>query len=179
MWYAIWVEVRRYRDRDDIRIFWPGCRWGRTWMEMKRTSMGLRRDLGVAELHFQDMDGGETSPGWKWDANIRTSIEVRRNLDCGELWISGPGWTWQGWRWDANNCNLYGAWMEVTQESWDLNAGDGGSGWRWETNLGTWIALRSDLEGAAIQSTRPGWGWDGTWIELRCTSWDVDRVIWD
>ena len=104
---------------------------------------------------------------------------MRRDLDCGGVWISGPRWMWQGWRWDANICNLDGAWMEVTQESWDLNACDAGSGWRWDTNLGTWIALRWDLEGAEIQSTRPGWGWDGTWIELRCTSWDVDRVIWD
>ena len=108
-----------------------------------------------------------------------TWVEVRCDLDCGEVWISGPGWAWQGWRWDANICNLDGAWVEVTQEYWDLDAGDAGSGWRWDTNLGTLIAPRWDLEGAEIQSTRPGWGWDVTWIELRCTSWDVDRVIWD
>ena len=42
------------------------------------------------------------------------------------------------------------------------------------------LELHQDtLEGAEIQSTRPGWGWDVTWIELRCKSWDVDRVIWD
>ena len=34
-----------------------------------------------------------------------------------------------------NICNLDGAWMEVTQESWDLNAGDAGSGLRCNTNL--------------------------------------------
>ena len=36
----------------------------------------------------------------------------------GEMRIFVPRW------------NLDGAWMEVTQESWDLNAGDAGPGWR-------------------------------------------------
>ena len=103
-----------------------------------------------------------------------TWIEVRHDLDCGEVWISGPGLVWQGWRWDANICNLDGAWMEVTQESWDLNAGDTGSGWRWDTNLGTWIALRWDLEGAEIQSTRPAWRWDVILMELRRESYGLD-----
>ena len=126
MWYVIWVEVRRYRDRGDIRTFWPGCRWGRTWMDMNWTSMGLRWDLGVAELHlsghgwrwdvtvmevrckYQDLDWGETRPGWSWDfnmvacmdwnggetspcccseANTWTWVEVRHDLDGEETWI--------------------------------------------------------------------------------------------
>ena len=35
------------------------------------------------------------------------------------------------------------------------------------------------LGGEETQISRPGWGWDGTWIELRCTSWDEDGVFWD
>ena len=64
--------------------------------------------------------------------------------------------------------------MEVTQEYWDLNAGDAGSGWRWDTNLGTWIALRWDLGGAQIQSTRPGRRWDVILMELRRESYGLD-----
>ena len=117
-----------------------------------------------------------------------TWIEVRRDLDCGEVWVSGPGWTWQGWRWDANICNLDGAWMEVTQEYWDLNAGDAGSGWRWDTNLGTWLHQDGTLKGLKLNlqdldgvEMWPGLSWDAhleTWIGWYGTrSWDTIRQL--
>ena len=86
--------------------------------------------------------------------------------------------------------------MEVTQESWDLNAGDAGSGWRCDTNLETWIALRWDLEwgwnsiyktwmalrchldGVEKRILWPGLGWDATWMEVRWTSWNLDVYIY-
>ena len=120
MWYVIWVEVRWYRDRDDIRTFWHGCRWGRTWMEMKRTSMGLRLDLGVAELHF-------SGHGWRWDV---TRMEVRckyQDLDWGE---TRPGW--------SRDFNM-GAWLELV-------GGDMLLGWRWDANIGIWMEARCNME---------------------------------
>ena len=167
MWYVIWVEVRRYRDRDDVRTFWPGCRWGRTWMEMKRTSMGLRWDLGVAELHFsghgwrwdvtgmevrckyQDLDWGETRPEWSWDFNMGACMEVR--CEYGALdWIEMQPRLGK----DANLWTL----METVH------------GWRRDKNLVTWISLSRtrmevwrtywNLDGFEMV---PGWIWDATW----------------
>ena len=102
-----------------------------------------------------------SGPGWRGEINLGAWVGVRINkvyliLSYLVIWC------------------LDGAWMEVTQESWDLNAGDAGSGWRWDTNLGTWIALRWDLEGAEIQSTRPGWRWGVILMELRRESYDLD-----
>ena len=156
------------RDRHDIRTFWPGCRWGRTWMmEMKRTRMGLRWDLGVAELHFsghgwrwevtgmevrckyQDLDWGETRPGWSWDFNMGACMEVR--CEYGGLdWIEMQSW----WRRDAYLWPL----METVD------------GWRRDKNLVTWISLSRtrmevrrtywNLDGFEVVL---GWIWDATW----------------
>ena len=174
-------------DGAEMPFCGPGWRWVVTKMEVKhrhqdlnlvekrprwRREINLRAWLGV-RCKSWDLAGVRWDTDWvgtvilrpeyvvMWlhlDSIIMTWIEVRRDLDCDEVWISRPGWTWQRWPWDANICNLDGAWMEVTQEYWDLNAGDAGSGWRWDTNLGTWIAPWWDLAGAEIQSTRPGWG---------------------
>ena len=167
MWHVIWVEVRRYRDLHDIRTFWPECKWGRTWMEMKRTSMGLKKDLGVAELHFsghgwrwdvtgmevrckyQDLDWGETWPGWSWDFNMGACMEVR--CEYGALdWIEMQ----PRWRRDANLWTL----METVHE------------WRREKNLVTRISFSRtrmevwrtywNLDGFEMV---PGWIWDATW----------------
>ena len=188
MWYVIWVEVRQYRDRDDIRTFWPGYRWGRTWMEIKRTSMGLRWDLGVAELHFsghgwrwdvtgmevrckyQDLDWGEARPGWSWDFNMGTCMEAMETV--------------HGWRWDNNLVtwiSLSRTRMEVRRTYWNLDGFEMVPGWIWdatwgdwnggvcccsEANIWTWIEVRHDLDG------------EETWIYEPRLRWDVNLRKW-
>ena len=228
---VIWVEVRRYRDRDDRRTFWPGCRWGRTWMEIKRTSMGLRWDLGVAELHFSghgwrwdvtgmevrckyhdlDLDWGETRPGWSWDFNMGACMEVRCEygaLDWTEMQPRlGRGanlWTLMetvhGWRRDKNLVtwiSLSRTRMEVWRTYWNLDRFEMVPGWIWdaswedwnggetspcccsEANIWTWMGRRCESRSVDWGETSlggNGWGCDGTWIELSCISWYMERL---
>ena len=208
MWYVIWVEVRWYRDRDDIRTFWPGCRWGRTWMEMKRTSMGLRLDLGVAELHFsghgwrwdvtrmevrckyQDLDWGETRPGWSRDFNMGACMEVR--CEYGALdWIEMQPrlgrdanlWTLMetvhGWRRDMNLVtwiSLSRTRMEVWRTYWNLDGFEMVSGWIWDATWEDWNGGETSpccCSGAIIWT---GLRWDTIWMGRRRESRSVD---WD
>ena len=94
------------------------------------------------------------------------------DLDWGEVWISGPGWTWPGWRWDANiwlRWNLNGTQKGVTQEYWGLNSGDTGPGWWWDANLCTLMEVRwyTDRVYTSILGFR--FLWERTWMEVRCT----------
>ena len=83
--------------------------------------------------------------------------------------------------------------MEVTQDSWDLDAGDAGSGWRWDTNLGTWIAIwwswlevRCYLDVGEMQISGPRLRWDSTETMKKHQSGSLDweetqisRPVWD
>ena len=92
-WFAFfwaWMEERKYIEGADARILRPGSNetrpgyeethilksgwfWDWTWMELRCNS--------------RDLDGAETSPGWRWVANIRTWIEVRHDMNKDETWI--------------------------------------------------------------------------------------------
>ena len=52
-------------------------------------------------------------------------------------------------------------------------------GCRWFVNLETSMGAGLNMDGVEMQIFRLGWVWDRTWIETRCTFWDLDRVRWD
>ena len=96
------------------------------------------------------------SPGWWWDADIRTWVEVKRNL--GE---------WPGWRWDR-------ALIKVYHTSSDLGGGEMWPWLRWHMNIRTWMELRHCLEGGVMWLYGPGLGWDSTCMEVRVNYLDPD-----
>ena len=164
-WVVTKMEVKhKYKDLNLVET-WP--RWRGdinlgAWLEVRYKSWDLAEgEMGHGlswDSHIETWkSNGNTSkiqlswPGLRWDVTwIVVGCEYRdldgRNKGESEMLIFVPRW------------NLDGAWMEVTQESWDLNAGDAGSGWRWDTDLETWIALRWDLEGADRVPSRGGFG---------------------
>ena len=116
------------------------------------------------------MDGVETSPGWKWDANIRTWMEVRHDLDVVEtlIWVLVWRWyvnmgTWVELRrdLDGGEMPIYGPWRR-----WFMDEGKtrilwpvfrwAGPGWRLDAHIETWMALRWCLGGAEMQFGRAG-----------------------
>ena len=181
------------------------------------------------------MDGGETSPGCKWDANIRTWIEVRHDLDEAEtlIWVLV-------WRWDVNmgpwielRCNLDWGEMQIYEPWWRRFMDEGetrilwpefrweGPGWKFDAHIETWMGLRWCRGGSEMQHGKTGmevkhhlvvqrqiygpglrwdtiwmgrkresrsvdwgetlisgngWGCDGTWTELSCISWYMERL---
>ena len=101
---------------------------------------------------YQYLYGGETRPGWRWDGNLWTWMEVRQYIEV------------------------------VKTESWDLDPVEEGHGWRWDTHLETCMGLRWCLDGTKMQFGGPGWGWDvniRTQIEVRF-NWDKEETwIWE
>ena len=107
-WDVTLMELRR----ESYDLDWAGMRpeWGEhleTWMVIYDAWMELGcnfGDLGRGEAHILklawvwdgawmelrcnivDLDGDETSPKWKWNANVGTCIELRHGLD-GEMLI--------------------------------------------------------------------------------------------
>ena len=105
------------QDLDGVEM-WPGLSWDahlETWIGLYGTRSWdtirqLRKDLDGGETHILkpvwvrddawvelrcnlvDLDVYEMLPGCRWDANIRTQIEVRFNWDKEETWIWEPGW---------------------------------------------------------------------------------------
>ena len=112
-----------------VRILW----WSRCDIRLRQM---------MCSIIFEQMHVSETSPGWKWDTNIRTWIEVRHNMAVvGTLiWgtCMGVRCEYGGWIWDTNL-------MEEISESMDLDGGEAVNGWRWDKNLVTWISLKQDL----------------------------------
>ena len=125
--------------------------------------------------------------------------KVRRYLDCGEVWISGPGWTWHGWRWDVNiftkmefkwctvggdtrilglECRWYRTWMEVRHKSWDLECIKIGPWMGWDSIYKTWNELRRHLDGVEKRIIWLGLGRDVIWVEVRWTSLNLEGCIW-
>ena len=68
-----WMQMRQGQDIGEAHILRSGWVWDWIWMELKCRS--------------RDLDGTETSPGWRWVANIRTWIEVRHDMNIDETWI--------------------------------------------------------------------------------------------
>ena len=154
----------------------PGWRWHITWMEFWRKCLAV--------------DLGEMQPGWRWDMNMGTGMEVRFELDGSEIQISVPKWRWDGTR------------MEVMQISHDLDSYETGpgSGWRWDASFGTrmddtspgrrrweasmrtWIEVRLDLDGEETGILESRWSLDlETWtgVEMRPGfSWDAHFETW-
>ena len=127
-----WIEVKhKYRHLGGAEMG-PGLSWGahhETWIWWD----GTRMELGC---NFLDLDGcgmqlsghvlrwnvvcmderrdaGDTGPGWRWDANLCTLMEVRWYTDGVNTSILGFGFLWDrtwmevrytflkpGWVWD-------------------------------------------------------------------------------
>ena len=116
---------------------------------------------------FRELDGGDTPPGWWWDADIRTWVwgetqpwwmawlEVRQGIDRGAPYSFRPGC-----RWDVT-------WVEVTHEYRDLDGVETLSGGRCDVTIWTWIGLRQYMYGGETKIVGPGSRWDRTWMELR------------
>ena len=77
MWDAnimAWLQVRQDMNGSKTHVMIPG--WVSDW-----TWMGKR-------CSFQEPHEGETWPGWRWDTNIETCIELSCDLDGCETLIS-------------------------------------------------------------------------------------------
>ena len=68
-----WMPVRQNLDGGVTHNFKPG--WARdvTWMELR--------------CNFLDQERCNTSPGWMGNANIWAWIELKCDLDVGDMWI--------------------------------------------------------------------------------------------
>ena len=200
------MKVIHHLDGGDMQISGDGLRWTAT---LVRTIWhGWRWDRASIEVYHTspDLGGGETWPGLRWHMNIRTWMELRHCLEGGVMWLYGPGLGWgstcmevrlksldphpdetgHGWRWDTYLESLMGLWG---CNFGGLDWGETSHGWRWDTNMRIWIEVRSHMDGkeawinapggGETQISRPGWGWDGTWIELRHTSLDLGEIgLW-
>ena len=92
-----------------VRILW----WSRCDIRLRQM---------MCSIIFGQMHVSETSPGWKWDTNIRTWIEVEPNMAVVGTLIWVPVWGW-----DVN----MGTWMDLRCE---LDGGEMriyGPWWRW------------------------------------------------
>ena len=127
-----------------------------------------------------DWDGGDLSSGRRWEANMRTWIEVRLDMEeeKRESWspngvgmlIMRPGWgeMGPGFSWDAQLETWLG-WHETRLRNYwgELDGGDTKHGWWWYKILGTWIRGHR------------------TWVDMHCKTWNLDVFemvpgwIWD
>ena len=127
MWYGwrwykyieILIQVKHDLRGVETHILKPVRVCDVGWMDL-RCSFA---DLVWMELRCYSVDlvGGETSPRWRWNTNIRTGPEFswdttqmeRRHksmsLAEGEIQILRFGWGWDG------------IWIELRQPYWDLN----------------------------------------------------------
>ena len=174
------MEVKLCMDGGETIIMRPGCRWGRTWMDLRCTSWDLYR--------FEM--GSECS----WDIVITICMELRRHLAEGETRILEPVF-----RWDST-------WMVMRHKSSSTNIGTlMVHRWRWYKNIGTsmlvtqdleldahlenWIGLKYYLDGTDRQFSWPGWSWGVIWMKMgrKCrdldwgetrTGWRLDVNLW-
>ena len=168
-WDVIWMKMgRKCRELD----------WGATtWMETR-----WRWDGGVSrgETHvsiwiwvrWEDLRfiWGETCPGLWWDTNIGywlgvIWVKVRREYLYLDGMVHGWGLYRCGPRYGSWWEKSFWTWMEVRQESWDMDGSKTPSGWRWDSNYreldwgeirpgGMWDVILGDLDGF---ETWPGW----------------------
>ena len=101
-------------------------------------------------------------------------MEVRHDGDgggCNCRKLNG-GETGHGWRWDAHL--LDGVGMGLSW-NWDATGWvEGWLGWIWDTNRGTWMEVRRDLDEVQALISRRGLVWDRTWMELWCKYHDLN-----
>ena len=71
-----WMQVRQDLNGSKTRIMKPGWISDWTWMDTR------------CSFWYPHEDEGETWPGWRWDANIETWIEVSCDMDGCEILIS-------------------------------------------------------------------------------------------
>ena len=83
IWMAVkedfftWMVVRWYMDGGEPRFFGHGCRWCRTWMEVKHIMRpGWVSDWTWMDTRcsFLDPHEGETWPEWMWDVNLTPGL---------------------------------------------------------------------------------------------------------
>ena len=135
-WAITWMEViwRQYRDLD----------WGETWSRW------------IWGVNLGDRDQVQISPGWMWDGNLWTWMEVRRCMDGGKI-ISFRS----GLRWDRSS-------RPVRRIFWNPDGFEMVSVLGWDKIFGTCMELRYLLYGGQTQMCEPGLRWDTTWMDLRC-----------
>ena len=101
------------------KIIFSESQIGGQWV-WSRCDIRLRQMM--CSIIFEQMHVSETSPGWKWDTNIRTWIEVEHNMAVVGTLIWVPVWGWE--------VNM-GTWMDLRCE---LDGGEMriyGPWWRW------------------------------------------------
>ena len=174
---TMWHE---YRDLDGDEAC-TGWRWDTnlgTWREWDGTWMQMSCNPG-------ELTGRETWQRWRWDANLGTWMQMRWNLDAGEMQILRYGWEWDGalmevrhkpWgldgmRWDLDETEMHFA---ECRWGWDVN-------WM---NIETWLEMRHDYQVLAGSEMGPGWNWYaivliwmgvGMWPRWR---WGVNIGTW-
>ena len=200
------MEVIYHLEGGGRQISEPGSRWDSTWKK-RNVNLEVKMELGCwswdldggemgpgfswdAQLetwlgwhetrmrnYWGELDGGDTRHGWWWHKILGT-------------WIRGDR-----------------TWVDVRCTTWDLDVFEMVPGWIWDSNFGTKMEVRGELYGYQMQIyvpllmwnticmerthesgsldwdhfqiSRPVWVWDGTWIEFRCTSWDIHQVRCD
>ena len=93
-------------------------------------------------------------PGWNWSTDLQRLMEERRDLEGGETQVLAPWWNW--------HVNL----VTRVEVRWYMEGSDASileSGFRW---VRTCMELRHIL--------KPGWVWDGGFLNLRCNFADLD-----
>ena len=114
-------------------IFVTWWRWIVNWIEVKH--------------EYQHLHRREPRPGWRWDVNLWTRMEVRQYIQVVEsdYWDLGEVKTWLAggkthivkhiWVWDN-------AYMKYAFNLLDLNGSEMLPGCRWYVNIRTWIEVR-------------------------------------
>ena len=132
---------------------------GEMWMLVPRWNLNGTWK-GVTQESWW-LNAGDTGPGWRWDANICTLMEVRWYKDRVYTSILGFGFLWDR------------TWMEVRCTS--LKPGSD-----WDD---AWIGVKCvlgglgcHLEGGGRHVCEPGLRWDSTWKERKRESWSLNGV---
>ena len=110
-----WMEVKLCMDGGETIIMRPGCRWGRTWMDLKCTSW--------------DLYGFEMGSACSWDIVITICMELRRNLNEGETRILEPVFRWDSTWMEMRHTSSKLDWLRV-MPGWNWHAVFR-TGWRW------------------------------------------------
>ena len=134
------------------------------------------------ELRY-NLGGGEMQIYRPWWRRFRDEGETR--ILWPEFRWSGPGWkldshieTWMGLGWclGGSEMQLGGTGMEVKHHLVVVQRQIYRLGLRWDA---IWMGRRLEsrsLDWGEMSISGNGWGCDGTWIELSCISWYMERL---